>query len=144
MEEAEQTMCDRCMTINDINAPFCKQCGNPLPHYAPTRESRQQAAPEHTTRAPPPYEPQQELEPEYEPRTKLPGEPRNALDELMQLSFGELLGFGMRFGVVLAIAQIIALIVIVILIIVIAAVLTLLGVGIANFIGGHLTALAGI
>jgi hypothetical protein len=144
MEEADQTMCEKCMTINDINAPFCKRCGEPLPHYAPTRESRQQVAQEYATRANPPNEPPEQLAQEYAPRTKLPSEPRNTLDELMHLSFGELIGFGVRFGVVLAIAQIIALIVIVIIIIVVAVILTLLGVGIANLLSGHLTALAGV
>jgi hypothetical protein len=141
VEEADQTMCEKCMTINDINAPFCKRCGEPLPQYAPTRESRQQVAPEYAAPTP---ESQEQVAPEYVTRTKLPSAPRNALDELMHLSFGELIGFGVRFGVVLAIAQIIALIVIVIIIIVVAVILMLLGVGIANLLSGHLTALAGV
>jgi hypothetical protein len=62
----------------------------------------------------------------------------------MHLSLGELIGFGIRFGAVLAIAEIIALVVIVIIIIVVVAVLTLLGIGIANLFFGNLTSLAGV
>lgn len=125
MEEADRTMCEKCMAINDANAEFCRRCGEPLPQNAPVPE------------------PQQSDTSSYPTSVELPEPPRNALDELMHLSFGELIGFGIRFGVVLAIAQIIALLVIVIIIIVLAAVLTLLGFGIANLFLGNLTSLGG-
>ena len=75
---------------------------------------------------------------------ELPEPPRNALDELMHLGFGGLIGFGIRFGCVLAIVEIIALVVLVIILIVFAVVLTLLGVGIGNLFFGNLTSLAGV
>ena len=77
----------------------------------------------------------------YSTSIELPEPPRNALDELMHLSFGELIGFGIRFGFVLAIAEIIALVVLVIILIVFAVVLTLLGVGMGNLFFGNLTSL---
>jgi hypothetical protein len=126
MEEADRTMCEKCMAINDANAEFCRRCGEPLPQNAPVPE------------------PQQSDTSSYLTSVELPEPPRNALDELMHLSFGELIGFGIRFGVVLAIAQILALLVIVIIIIVLAAVLTLLGFGIANLFFGNLTSLGGV
>ena len=67
---------------------------------------------------------------------------RVTLDELMHLGFGGLIGFGIRFGFVLAIAEIIALVVLVIILIVFAVVLTMLGVGIGNLFFGNLTSLA--
>ena len=126
MEEADRTLCEKCMAINDANAEFCRRCGEPLLQNAPMLMSQQSdTSPYPTT-------------------VELPEPPRNTLDELMHLSFGELIGFGIRFGVVLATAQIIALLVIVIIIIVAAAVLTLLGFGIANLFFGNLTSLAGV
>ena len=126
MEEADRTMCEKCMAVNDANAEFCRRCGEPLPQNAlmPTHQQSDTSS--------------------YSPSVELPEPPRNALDELMHLSFGELIGFGIRFGVVLAIAQIIALVVLVIIIIAAAVVLTLLGVGIANLFFGNLTSLAGV
>ena len=126
MEEADRTMCEKCMAINDANAEFCRRCGEPLPQNAlmPT--------------------PQQSDTSSYPTSVELPEPPRNALDELMHLSFGELIGFGIRFGVVLAIAQIIALVVIMIIVIVFAVVLMLLGFGIGNLFFGNLTSLTGV
>ena len=126
MEEADRTMCEKCMAVNYADAEFCRRCGEPLPQNAPTPT------------------PQESDIPSYGASDELPEPPRNALDELMHLSFGELIGFGIRFGVVLAIAEIIALVVIVIIIIVVVAVLTLLGIGIANLFFGNLTSLAGV
>jgi hypothetical protein len=126
MEEADSTMCERCMAINDANAEFCRRCGEPLAQNAlmPTRQQSDTSS--------------------YPTRVELPEPPRNTLDELMRLSFGELIRFGIRFGVVLAIAQIIALVVIFIIIIVGAVLLTLLGIGIGNLFFGNLTSLAGV
>lgn len=127
MEEADRTMCEKCMAINDANAEFCRRCGEPLLQNAPM--------PTH----------QQSDTSSYPTSVELPEPPRNALDELLHLSFGELIGFGIRFGVVLAIAQIIALVVIVIITItVVVVVLTLLGIGIASLSFGNLTSLAGV
>jgi uncharacterized OB-fold protein len=125
MEEADRTMCEKCMAVNYADAEFCRRCGEPLPQNAPTLTP-------------------QELDiPSYGASDELPESPRNALDELMHLSLWELIGFGMRFGVVLAIAEIIALVVIVIIIVVVT-ILTLLGIGIANLFFGNLTSLAGV
>jgi hypothetical protein len=126
VEEADRTMCEKCMAINDANAEFCRRCGEPLPQDVPmpTRQQSDTSS--------------------YPTSVELPEPPRNTLDELMHLSFGELIGFGIRFGVVLAIAQIIALLVIIIIIILVAAVLTLLGFGIANLFLGNLTFLGGV
>ena len=124
MEEADRTMCEKCMAINDANAEFCRQCGEPL---------------EQDVQMPTPQKSDTSL---YSTSIELPEPPRNALDELMHLSFGELIGFGIRFGFVLAIAEIIALVVLVIILIVFAVVLTLLGVGIGNLFFGNLTSLA--
>ena len=123
MEEADRMMCEKCMAINDVNAEFCGRCGEPLAQNAlmPTRQQSDTSS--------------------YPTSVELPEAPRNALDELMHLSFGELIGSGIRFGVVLAIAQIIALVVIVIIIIVVAVLLTLLGIGIGNLFLGNLTSL---
>ena len=126
MEEPDRTMCEKCMTVNYADAEFCRRCGEPLLQNVPMSEAQQ---PEIA---------------QYGARVELPEPPRNALDELMHLSFGGLIGFGIRFGVVLAIAEIIALVVIGIIIIVGAAVLTLLGIGIANLFFGNLTSLAGV
>jgi hypothetical protein len=126
MEEADRTMCEKCMAVNYADAEFCRRCGEPLQQNAPT---------------PTPQESDTSL---YGASDGLPEPPRNALDELMQLSFGGLIGFGIRFGVVLAIAEIIALVVIVIIIVVVVAVLTLLGIGIANLFFGNVTSLAGV
>jgi hypothetical protein len=126
MEEADRTMCEKCMAINDANAEFCRRCGEPLEQDVPMPT------------------PQKSDTSSYSTSVELPEPPRNALDELMRLSFGELIGFGIRFGVVLAIAQIIALVVIVIIIIVVAAVLTLLGISVANLFFGNLTSLGGV
>jgi uncharacterized membrane protein YvbJ len=123
MEEADRTMCEKCMAINDANAEFCRRCGEPLSQNAPMPE------------------PQQQDIAQYGARTELPEPPRNALDELMHLGIGSLIEFGIRFGFVLAIAEIIALVVIVIIVIVVAVVLTLLGVGIGNLFFGNLTSL---
>jgi hypothetical protein len=124
MEEADRTMCEKCMAINDANAEFCRRCGEPL---------------EQDVQMPTPQKSDTSL---YSTSIELPEPPRNALDELMHLSFGELIGFGIRFGFVLAIAEIIALVVLVIILIVFAVVLTLLGVGIGNLFFGNLTSLA--
>lgn len=119
MEETDRILCEKCGTVNYANAEFCRRCGEPLQPDAPM---------------PAPQQP--EITP-YEASAELPEPPRNALDELMHLGIGGLLGFGIRLGFVLAIAEIIALVVIVIILIVVAVVLTLLGVGI-----GSLTSLA--
>ena len=123
MEEADRTMCEKCMTINDASAEFCRRCGEPLEQDVPMPT------------------PQQSDTSSYSTSIELPEPPRNALDELVHLSFGELIGFGIRFGFVLAIAEIIALVVIVIILAVLAVVLTLLGIGIGNFFFGNLTSL---
>ena len=123
MEEADRTMCEKCMAINDANAEFCRRCGEPLPQNAPMPE------------------PQQPEIAQYGASGELREPPRNALDELMHLGIGRLIGFGIRFGFVLAIAEIIALVVIVIILAVLAVVLTLLGIGIGNFFFGNLTSL---
>ncbi len=124
MEEADRTMCEKCMAINYANAEFCRRCGEPLPRNTPIPT------------------PQESTASSYRASVELPEPPRNALDELMHLGFGGLIGFGIRFGVVLAIAEIIALVVIVIILIAFAVVLTLLGVGIGNLFFGNLTSLA--
>jgi hypothetical protein len=119
-------MCEKCMAVNYADAEFCRRCGEPLSQNTPIPT------------------PQESDIPSYGASDELPEPPRNALDELMHLSFGELIGFGIRFGAVLAIAEIIALVVIVIIIIVVVAVLTLLGIGIANLFFGNVTSLAGV
>lgn len=116
-------MCEKCMAINDVNAEFCRRCGEPLEQDVPMPA------------------PQKSDTSSYSTSIELPEPPRNALDELMHLSFGELIGFGIRFGFVLAIAEIIALVVLVIILIVFAVVLTLLGVGMGNLFFGNLTSL---
>jgi len=119
MEETDRILCEKCGTVNYANAEFCRLCGEPLKPDAPMPA------------------PQQSEIAQYEARFELPQPPRNALDELMHLGIGGLIGFGIRLGFVLAIAEIIALVVIVIILVVVALVLTLLGFGI-----GSLTSLA--
>jgi uncharacterized OB-fold protein len=126
MEEADRTMCEKCMAVNYADAEFCRRCGEPLPQNAPTPTSQESDISS------------------YSASGELPEPPRNALEELMHLGFGGLIGFGIRFGFVLAIAEIIALVVLVIILIVFAVVLTLLGVGIGNLFFGNLTSLAGV
>jgi len=36
MEEADRTMCEKCMAVNYADAEFCRRCGEPLPQNAPT------------------------------------------------------------------------------------------------------------
>jgi len=124
MKEADRTMCEKCMAINDVDAEFCRRCGEPLEQDVPMPALQKSDTSSYSTSI-------ELLEP-----------PRNALDELMHLSFGELIGFGIRFGFVLAFAEIIALVVLVIILIVFAVVLTLLGFGIGNLFFGNLTSLA--
>jgi len=126
MAEIDRTMCEKCFAVNELNAEFCRRCGEPLPKNASTPEFRQPEARQPGT------------------SVELRAPPRNALDELMRMDFGELLGFGMRFGIVLAIAQIIALIILAIIFIILAALLTLLGISIVHLLFGNLTTFTGI
>lgn len=121
MEEANRIMCEKCKAINYVNAEFCTKCGEPLQHNAPVQ------LPERLGTS------------SCFPSAELPEPPRNTLDELMHLNFGGLIGFGVRFGFILAIAEIIALLVITIIAIVVAAVLMLLGFGIGNLLFGNYT-----
>jgi|GEM_PF-393329 len=124
MEEADRLLCEKCGAVNYADAEFCRRCGEPLQPDAPMPAPRQ---PEIV---------------QYEASAELPEPPRNALDELMHLGIGGLIGFGIRLGFALAIAEIIALMVIVIILIVVVIVLTLLGVGIGNLFFGNLASLA--
>jgi hypothetical protein len=143
MGEADRTMCEKCMTVNDIDAEFCKRCGQPLPQNAPIPEYEQPPTPPNSYRAEHDEPlPQNAPIPEYEqPPTPYGyrGKPlrpsRGILYDFMHLSYGKLISLGVKLGVVLIVVEIIALVFGVIIFSLLTALAVLLGLG---FSGGNL------
>jgi hypothetical protein len=119
MREADRTMCEKCMTVNDIDSDFCKRCGQPLPQNAPPPEYKQPTPPSYDyndkpaeplpQNAPiPEYE--QPTTPSYDYRGKKPRPSRGILLDFMHLSYGKLISLGVKLGVVLIVVEIIVLI----------------------------------